>query len=210
MRIRKKSRRLRSTPIIYLSAIISLSLMGVGYGFWTDGLNVDVNITTGNANGTLQYEGAGYGDLDIGISDDGKRLSFTGEVYPDFKENIKIKVLDTGTVPLVLEKIQNVETSDIEELSLERKTRFGLFSYFKDDVIETFNLKISPPEEETMDIIMERSTFSMQGVNEDEDKIQSKINKLEREIEDLEAEIDRLNVTEKYNFRYILNFIQGI
>ncbi len=210
LRRKRKSRKIRSTPIIYITAIISLSLMGVGYGMWTDGLNINVNLTTGNIRPNAQVKSTGYGDLNIDVSEDGQNILLSGEVYPSFNEDITIKILDNGTVPVILDSIK-AETSEIAELSQQKKARYGLFSsMIKDDVIEIFNLSISPPESENENVMMRSATYSLQAITEEEDEIQSEINQLEREIEELEAEIERLNVTEHHEFKYTLNFIQGL
>lgn len=210
LRRKRKSRKIRSTPIIYITAIISLSLMGVGYGMWTDGLNINVNLTTGNIRPNAQVKSTGYGDLNIDVSEDGQNILLSGEVYPSFNEDITIKILDNGTVPVILDSIK-AETSEIAELSQQKKARYGLLSsMIKDDVIEIFNLSISPPESENENVMMRSATYSLQAITEEEDEIQSEINQLEREIEELEAEIERLNVTEHHEFKYTLNFIQGL
>lgn len=207
---RRRHKRINRLPVFCITAIISLSLIGVGYGMWNDGLNVDVNINTGNVDLTSSVDSE-FGDLIIDSSDDGKTIYFSGEVYQDFKEHIEIKVLDTGTVPLELKEVKEVNTSEIAELNQQIKARYGLFSIIKDDVIGEFNLNISPPTEDiSEDMMMQRSVFSMQDIAEEEDEIQRKINSIYEEINELQSEIDKLNVTEDYKFEYILHFIQRI
>ena len=211
MRRKRKSRKISSTPIIYITAIISLSLMGVGYGMWTDGLNINVDLTIGNTGTQAIIDRTKYGDLMIDISDDGQIISLKGEVYPDFVKDINIVIKDTGTVPLVFNGMEEDGDNEIAELSQQKKAKYGLFSsMIKDDVIETFNLSISPQESESENMMMRSATYSLQAITEEEDEIQSEINQLEREIEELEEEIERLNITEHHEFKYTLNFIQGL
>jgi hypothetical protein len=185
--------------------------MGVGYGMWTDGLNINVDLTIGNTGTQAIIDRTKYGDLMIDISDDGQIISLKGEVYPDFVKDINIVIKDTGTVPLVFNGMEEDGDNEIAELSQQKKAKYGLFSsMIKDDVIETFNLSISPQESESENMMMRSATYSLQAITEEEDEIQSEINQLEREIEELEEEIERLNITEHHEFKYTLNFIQGL
>lgn len=219
MRIKRRNRKSSKLSVLCISTIVSLGMIGVGYGYWTDGLNIDVNITTGNIGGLASFEVPS--SLNVDVSEDGYTIAFSGEVYPDYQEEMTITIKDTGTIPMVLEKVEEKENTDIAELSKQKKSKFGLFStLIKDDVIETFNLSISPPEQEaeTVHSMTSMSAFSMNSyVDEEEDYYQIKINELQNEIESLENEIteiqneiDRLNVIEKHNFEYELHFIQGI
>lgn len=192
--------------------------MGVGYGMWSDSLNIGVNITTAEMFIDKEVE---YTRGDLSISGDEKTILITGEVYPSFRDDIKINIINGGTIPFVLEDIaEDVANNDIAELNQIAKPGFGLFSsIIEEDVVETFSLNISPPEVEAeIDLLMLRMpTFSVEQYTEEDNWYQNEINRLENEInllhtdiKEIQNEIDSLNVTEKYNFEYELQFIQGI
>lgn len=205
---RRKSRKIRSTSVICITTIISLGLIGVGYGFWNDGLFINVNIGTGLTAAQAIIDNTKYGDLKVDVTNDGQIISLKGEVYPDFNKDIDIVIKDTGTVPLKLNKVEEVGRNEIAELYQQKKDKYGPSSFFKGDVIETFNLKINPPEESKEEIPV--STLRKSMDSEEDDPIQGKINMLFDEISELKEELKRYDNIKHHEFRYELQFIQGI
>ncbi|NLW23081.1 MAG: hypothetical protein GXY88_07500 [Tissierellia bacterium] len=96
---RKKILHIKST--IFIVAIIAVSSIGIGYGYWNEGLNMDVSISTGNFN--LSFTGGQSDNLIVVPSFDGKTLKVSGECYEGKKETITFSIINEGTVPAVLE-----------------------------------------------------------------------------------------------------------
>jgi hypothetical protein len=199
---------MRNTSVIYITTIISLVLIGIGYGFWSNELDINVDITTGSTDIQTVIDNTEYGDLKIDAADDGRMISFKGEVYPDFNEDVNIVIRDAGTVPLKLNKIEEVNKSEIAELYQQKKDKHGLTSFFKNDVMEIFNLKINTLEDKNDEVIP--VSTSDRSMDSEEDPIQRKINGLYDEIFELKEELKRYDNIEHHEFRYELQFIQGI
>lgn len=209
MNKRGKVGKFKSTSTICITSVVFLSLIGVCYGMLTGGLNVNVNLATGGTDTQAVVDNMEFGNLIIDISEEEQLVRLHGEIYRDFKEDINIMVKNTGTIPLVLNKIEEIAASDIVELGQKGRERRGLFSLLgDDDVIDNFNLSISLPEDN--ENAAGFRTCSDMRMFQGGDGIQGEINALRGEIRELEAEISRLNVIEHYDFKYILHFIQGI
>lgn len=208
---KRKGRRISSMTVIYIATIVSLSIMGIGYGLWSDELQVNVSITTGNIGIDAQVYNNGYGNLSIDVSDDKPSIYISGEIYRDFEEDITINIVDDGTVPFVLENISAVSTSEIEDLSRQERARYGLSSFIRNDVVETLQLSISAVEEDSEEESMMMQDYTLdKETYEEVDELQRKINTIQQEIDDIQREIDRLNIVEQYHFEYVLQFVQGI
>lgn len=206
---KRRGRQFSSMSAIYLAAIVSLSLVGVGYGHWSNGLNLDINLTTGNID--PQAHVADYSSLSISSSEDGRTIEISGDMYPGTYEDLGIKILDKGSIPVILEDISTSNSSEIVDFNHQSRMRSGLFSLSEDEVVEEFRLSIAPATVDYNDnILMESYSYTIEESLEEDDEIQRKINAIYEEIKQLENEIDRLNVIENHNFEYELLFIQGI
>lgn len=207
---RKRKRIMSRMSIIYMASIVSLSLMGIGYGYWNNELNLGVSITTGKINPQVRVNNYDNGSLDFILSEDDRVVYITGQIYWNSSEDISIKIIDNGSIPVILEDISVVSTSEIVDLNKQSRPRYGLSSFTNDDVLEIFELSITPTIDDNEYIMMQRSIFSIQESLQEDDKIQSKINAIQQEINEIQNEIDRLNIIEHHKFRYDLRFMQGI
>ncbi|NLK44002.1 MAG: hypothetical protein GX300_06390 [Tissierellia bacterium] len=207
MNKRRRGRKLSSVPYICVASIVSLSLLGVGYGYWNSGLDVDVSITTGNIDPQAYIED--YSSLYITSSEDGRTIEISGDMYQGTYEKLGIKIIDKGSVPVKLEEISTISSSAIVDLNRQSKMGYGLSSLSEEDVVEEFQLSIAPVSYHIEDTI-QSYTFTVEESLEEEDEIQSKINAIYEEIKQLENELSRLNVIEHHDFLYKLLFIQGI
>lgn len=207
MNRKRKRKGLSSISMIFITAIISLSLIGVGYGYWNDGLNIYTTITVGNINPEAYI--VDYSSLNINTTDDGSTIKLSGDIYRGSNENLKIRILDKGTIPVVLEEITTITDSEIVDLNRQGKMNYGLFSLSKDDIVEEFQLIISHDGNHNISDFVNYS-FINDEVLEARDEIQTKISVISEEIRQLEEELSRLNQEEYHTFRYDLLFIQGI
>lgn len=141
------------TTILYISLILSLSLMGVGYAAWNDTLTINTTITTGDVfvdvntqKGRIFVDNGKYLDIDVVDNE----IGITGVVYPGFSDSLDIDILDKGSVPVMLKSVEGSNDEDVASLNNTNKYH-GLrtFSAFgpklgQDEVRESFNLNISP------------------------------------------------------------------
>lgn len=207
MRKRRKNhkRMVGNMSILYISSILALSFMGVGYAAWNDGLNLDMAITTGNTESLFAAINISNKDLDDGewisltLSNDKKTLYIDGEVYPTFNGNIPIKILDNGSIPVILKNIDYDNGADITKLKEEGKNKYSRRSFVKEDVVETFDLNINPDNVND-------------AKNGNKDNIRKQIYSLENqdEISNLQEQIDQYNTEEEYDFEYELLLEQAL
>lgn len=197
--------------IVCIAAIVGLSAMGIGYGYWTDSLNIGVSVTTGNINQAFLTQN-GNGDLSLTLSEDGRTLYISGEVYPSFNDNIIVKVIDNGSIPSVFSgEIKESLVNEIADVIEQDHSGYSRYSLIDEDIIKTFEINISPGNDDTMMqgfySINQIETFDIQDEVTD---IQLEINSIEEEINSIQEEIDRLNIIEERQFIYELQFEQGI
>ena len=141
------------TTVLYISLILSLSLMGVGYAAWNDTLTINTTITTGDLTvsvnteeGRISVDNGNY--LDVSVED--KEIIVKGQVYPGFSDSLDIDVLDTGSVPAMLKSVEGSNDEDVA--SLNNRDKYSGFRAFgaygsklgQDEVRESFKLNISP------------------------------------------------------------------
>lgn len=196
--------------VIYITAIVSLSMMGVGYGYWSDSLSLGVSVSTGDTKVRTDVEN-NHDCLNLTLLEDGSTLHLTGTVFQGSYSNIPIKFLDEGSVPLRLDSIDVVNTSEIVDLDRQDGSRYILSSFIEENELETFQLSIAPVMDYNESLIMQSfTTFSIQEDFQEDDEIQGKINAIYEEINDIQNEIDRLNIIETHSFEYDIQFIQGI
>lgn len=210
MKRKKNKKQFTGISAICIASIIFLNLMGVGYGHWNDGLNVDVNVITGNIDPKAYV--VDYTSLSINTSKDGRTVEISGNIYKGTQENLRIKITNEGSIPVVLKGINTVKNSEIVSLN---EMRYGLSTLEKKDIGE-FELSISHEGDNYENIIQnifaidEISEEEPEEKSEEEDEIQKRIDTLFEEIKLIEDEINRLRIIENHEFKYDLSFIQGI
>lgn len=103
----KKKRLISNMGLICLVSIVSLNLIGVGYGMWSDSVDIEISITTGNIDPVFDFDNnteiiSENGELALNIIDNGKTATVTGWCYQDSSNYIDISlgVSDsTGSIP---------------------------------------------------------------------------------------------------------------
>ena len=203
MRRRKHNRRkIGNMSIIYISSIIALSFMGVGYAAWSDGLNIDMIVKTGNTFPVHELNRISKINLDDGewislkLSDDKKTLYIDGEVYPTYNGAIPVKIVDEGSIPVTLKDIDSDNATDITELKEEAKAKYSRSSFTVEDVVESFDLNINPDNDK----------------EDSKDKGRMKMYSLEEqdEITNLQNQINEYKKVKDYDFEYELLFEQAL
>ncbi len=118
MRRRKGKRLISNMGVICLVTIVSLNLLGVGYGMWSDSLGIETNISTGNAKvefkeGSLTgYEGEN-GVITLGLIDN-RTLNVTGWCYANANIDVNVGInSNVGSVPLKFDE-ENSNSGEIE------------------------------------------------------------------------------------------------
>lgn len=197
--------------IVCIVAIVGLSAMGIGYGYWTDSLNIGVSVTTGNTGITAVVEGYSEG-LNSEVSEDGRKLYIYGNVIANYNDSLTVKVIDNGSIPSIFSgKINEYVDNEIAEIKEQNYSRYSRYSLAEDDVIKTFEINISPSDGNTMNQgFYSISQMEINGIQDEVSDIQLRINSIEEEINGIQKEIERLNVTENHEFKYELQFEQGI
>lgn len=188
---------------IFISIILSMSIMGIGYATWNDGTQLNLSLKTGFINPLFLLENDQVafddGTLLLSLSDDSRTLSINGEVYPSFNKDILIKITDEGTIPSVFEDLYK-DDENISDLNIISKKKQKNSLYVNKDNIEPFELNIN----------LNRSKSKLIKLSKNYPNSNDKIIKLEQEIEDLKEKIRLYDKEENYEFKYILTFEQGL
>lgn len=226
--------------VIYMTVIMSIGAMGVGYAAWSDGLTMEMTMTTGNLFTTFNVKEENL-DLDNSKElnmkvDDENTLMISGEIYSTFEDDLPIVIENQGTIPAKLSKMNIVNDGEISNLQNKTvsKNRFATLSNFSmnnseiytdtvidpDDKAEPFDLNISAIEiekdsENTEDILGSYSVKTNKLDSLDFDggdigRLRSRIRQLEEEIRDLEDEIREYEKEEDFDFEYNLTFEQDL
>lgn len=225
--------------VIYMTVIISIGAMGVGYAAWSDGLAMEMSITTGNLFNTFKVKEKNL-DLDDSKElsmevDDENTLKISGKIYPTFESDFPIVIENQGTIPAKLSKVNTEYGGDISRLQDKTvsKNRFATMSNFSmnnneiytdtvidpNDKAEPFDLKISAIEieknnEDSEDILRSRSVTTNKLDSSDDGgeigRIRNRIRQLEEEIRELEDEIREYEKEEDFDFEYNLTFEQDL
>lgn len=90
---------------IFIMTIIALSSAGVGYGYWDEGLNIDLSIETGSIDPRF-------------VDNNGKTLTVDVEGNPGDVVCITAKIKNRGSIP--------VESDDVNEII--EPNGFGVYS----------------------------------------------------------------------------------
>ena len=180
----KKFKSIGKKAIIFMSLILCVSLLGVGYSRWNTDMGTIVNVTTGFLKPTFLLDEHKIsfpdGELSLSLSDDGHTLYIEGEVYPEFNENILIKIVDEGSVPSVLDEVDE-DDGDISALEFGKRD------------VENFELNICPENDTDAKQYKDYDTVDMG-----------------QQIENLKERIKSYKREENYRFEYILSFEQDI
>lgn len=123
---RRKGRKkvMGKLSMIYISGIIALSAMGIGYASWTGNLNIDTWIKTGYTKARIEevrerieeINGLNSGDgewISLRFSNDNQTLYVDGEVYPEFNGSIPLKIIDEGSIPSMLKSIDSTNSTSV-------------------------------------------------------------------------------------------------
>lgn len=198
---RSKGKGIRK-KLIFITAIISLSVMGIGYAAWNDNTKINVYMETGFINPVFSIKDAQRdfedGDFRYSISDNGKVLEITGTVYHEFNENIPIKIIDEGSIPSVYTELDIVYENEISDINENLDKRIKSLNTY-DNYVQSFDVNINP--DNNLQSRRFNETFSC---GDDE------ISNLEQAIRELENEIRQYEEVGDYSFEYILNFEQGL
>ncbi|NYB74278.1 hypothetical protein HZF24_08985 [Sedimentibacter hydroxybenzoicus DSM 7310] len=199
---RIKSKLIRK-KLIFISLIISLSIMGIGYAAWNDGTKINVSMKTGFIKSVFLLDNTKDkfkdGELFYSLSQGGRVLDITGEVYPSFNKDITIKIIDEGTIPSGysgLEEDAENEISELNEYSGKQRKNLNIHENY----IEHFELKINP----------DSNYEEARQFNEAFSNISGEISNLEQAINELEAKIRLYDNKRNYRFEYVLNFEQEL
>ncbi len=192
MKKRKFVKRYINKKIIFITIILSMSMVGVGYATWDEDTTINLSYETGFINPIFFIENNkpafSDGDLIFSVLDDGHTLLVEGEIYPSFNENIIINITDEGTIPSLFKDLEEYNISDLSKFS-------GYNEY-----IESFELKIKPNNDND-DLRQTDEAFS---------SLNNKKLSIEQEIKILEEKISLYEKVRDYEFKYILNFEQGL
>lgn len=207
---RRHRRKIGNISIIYISTILALSFIGVGYAAWNSGLTIDVAIKTGFTKLAMNILDNKYnldnGKLEFYLSQEKDTLIIKGEVYPSFNEEIKIEVIDEGSIPSLYNDIEK-ENSDITDLKEANNSRYGRMSTMSNRSnhknVELFNLEIDSSNHFKDD---EDSKMSMRFFRSSMEELSG----LEGDIKRLKDEIRAYEQEEEYEFKYKLLFQQGL
>lgn len=112
---RKRHKGLSKTGCIYISIIVLLNLIGVGYGYWADGLEIQNTVSTGNIDPVFsdytissldKEKEPAYETIDskedIKEEKDKKTLKINiDNAYPGYSVNIDYTITNRGTIPII-------------------------------------------------------------------------------------------------------------
>lgn len=235
---RKKPRKYTGKKsIVYITLIISISAMGVGYAAWSDGLTIENKITTGELINTFVVK-----ERDLKLDDcaslsmelvDDSTLKIKGDIYPTFDNNFPIVIENKGTIPAKLTELKIEDKKEIskpQDLSIS-KNRFTSISKLSSNNSDIDMDILIDPEDEVKPFTINISAIDVEADNKDMLKassartnkldlsndeggeigrLRNRIRQLENEIRDLEEEIREYEKEEDYDFNYKMLIEQGL
>lgn len=89
-KLKKKKRMKSRRGVIYLTLIIFLNIVGIGYGIWENGIVVETTISTGNMNAIFSC----YKIIHQEHAEDSKRLTFTDVDISDKGDKLDVIIQD--------------------------------------------------------------------------------------------------------------------
>lgn len=194
-----RKRKLLRKKFVFISIILSMSIIGVGYASWNDDTTINLSYKTGFIDPIFIIDSSKplqpfkNGVLSLTPSQDGNTLNVKGEVYPDFDENIIVMIMDNGTIPTVFNELSE-EDGNVSELNINKNINKNF-----NKKAESFTLSISPNNDEELMKLYE--SYSI--LNEESSS-------LEQQIEILKEKINHYSEERKYEFEYKLSFEQGL
>ena len=221
--------------IISIVIILTFSLMGVGYAFWTQGLVLETKISTANIFTTFKVDEKklpieNCESFNMKVIDD-SNLKIEGNVYPSFKNDIPIIIENQGTIPLKFSKliIENDGKITKHNDTSTTKNKFTFMSKYNgtNDVIDmnkiidpnneaepfTLNISASNSENNNINKLSNYYIYSDVDLTDDEGeigKLKNRVNQLNDDISKLKEEIREYEKEKEYHFFYKLLFEQGI
>lgn len=116
---KKRKNRLQGKHIILISSIIMLNILGVSYGYWSDGLVMATSIRSGKLDAKFIMDrniNNSIDGLSIDISSDGKTITIGGEVSSEYTGMIYYTIENTGSIPVIVsnEEIPRNGSRDFE------------------------------------------------------------------------------------------------
>lgn len=162
-----------------MSIIIGMSIIGATYATWNNGLYVSTEVATGYIDPKFslkdKYIVEDDGEIKLDLSDDGRTLHISGVVYPSFNKNIKLQIMDEGTIPVFLKDKVKAYSDGVEIFNNEKYKDKDLED---GNIIDSFMLNISPS-------------------NTDDESYDDRY-----EFNSLEEEIEDYNNTDFFEFEY--------
>lgn len=122
--VAKKRRGFKGMYIILISSIIGLNLMGVGYSFWNEGLQVKTSVSTGEIEIELE-EYSIEGDLGEGtglmINFENDTININGEIPVGYRGGLNYYIRNKGNLPIVIngEKVEPEGISNEQRVIIE-------------------------------------------------------------------------------------------
>lgn len=125
---------MKKTKLLAVVLVVSIILMGAGYAYWQQELNINATVDTGYMNvqfapssyiigdndGIIQlpkdiwnavsnpidFDGSDYMDVSVKGSSDNHKVEFTfSDIYPGAGGYVSFKIVNTGTVPAKLTSV---------------------------------------------------------------------------------------------------------
>lgn len=206
--MRRRKVKYKSNKIIFMSLIISMSFIGVGYASWNDTATICMTIKTGCIKPTFCFDDI-YPDVEGGNiklipSKDGYTLKVEGEVYPNFNDDINIKIKEEGSIPSVFKKLDKDENENTNLFNNKTSKLRSNNINTEESLIESFKIEIKH------DYSDEDKFLKMNAMNFEQEEIDS-ILSIDQEISKLQEKIDQYkNLEDNIKFNYKLYFEQGI
>ena len=198
--MRKQKTEFIRKKIIFISIIISMSLIGVGYASWTDETTINLSVKTGFVKQSFNTENSKCfenGDIFFDVSNYGKTLNIKGDVYPEFNEDLTINIVDNGTVPSLITEVSG-ENNNISTLKGSFKNRAINNSYDFKKNGDSFKININPNNNHN-----ELKQLNATNLNGDD------IGNLENEVDFIKEKIASYDNKENYKFNYIISYELG-
>lgn len=235
---RKRRRRIGSKmTVIYISIIVALGATGVGYAAWSDGLTMEMKITTGNFLNAFKVN-----DKDLKLENcnslsmnvvNNSTLEIVGDIYPTFEDDIPIVIENQGTIPAKLTKLSTENSGDISKVNDKSitKNRYTFMSNFSSTNSDINFDTLIEPEDEAVPFTINISAINRETINKDIFKsysirsnkidlssnddgeigrLRNRIRELQNEIRDLEESIRDYEKEEDYEFNYELLIEQDL
>lgn len=116
MKYKKRKRKKRfSASIICIVIIAVLSITGVSYSYWSNDININTIISTGNINPYFS-ECSELEDLDVLVSN--KKITISGEITLGYNRELFFYIKNSGNTPVKCENIINPNPDFFQEVKV--------------------------------------------------------------------------------------------